>query len=81
MRLLRLILVVGAASIAASTASAQNNKAITKLEAARAQRPNDAAVARSLGIAYYKAGKFAEARPVLEQADRRRARPSAGHSR
>jgi tetratricopeptide (TPR) repeat protein len=71
MRLLRLILVAGAASMAAvSTASAQNNKGIAKLEAQRAQRPNDAAVARSLGIAYYKAGKYAEARPVLEQAVR-----------
>lgn len=71
MRLFRLILVVGAASIAAvSTASAQNTKGITRLEAQRAQRPNDAAVARSLGIAYYKAGKYTEARPVLEQAVR-----------
>ena len=76
MRLLRLVLAIGVASLAAASAASaqrsaqQNNRGIARLEAARAQRPNDAAVARSLGIAYYKAGKFAEARPVLEQAVR-----------
>jgi tetratricopeptide (TPR) repeat protein len=71
MRSLRLVLAATVASLAiVPAASAQNTKGIAKLEAARAARPNDAAVARSLGIAYYKAGKFAEARPVLEQAVR-----------
>ena len=71
MRLLRFVLVVGVASLAsASAASAQANKGIARLEAARAARPNDAAVARSLGIAYYKAARYKEARPVLEQAVR-----------
>lgn len=71
MRSLRLVLAACVASLAlAPAASAQNTKGIARLEAARASRPNDPAVARSLGIAYYKAGKFAEARPVLEQAVR-----------
>jgi TolB-like protein len=43
---------------------------IAKLEKARASRPNDAGVARSLGIAYYKANRFADARPLLDQAAR-----------
>jgi tetratricopeptide (TPR) repeat protein len=71
MRSLRLVLAATVATLAiVPSASAQNTKGIAKLEAARAARPNDAAVARSLGIAYYKAGKFADARPVLEQAVR-----------
>jgi len=71
MRFLRFVVAAGVATLAiAPPASAQNPKAIAKLEAARAARPNDAAVARSLGIAYYKAGKFSEARAVLDQAVR-----------
>lgn len=71
MRSLRLVLAAAVAALVfVPAASAQNNKGIAKLEAARAARPNDAAVARSLGIAYYKQGKYAEARPVLEQAVR-----------
>src|SRR5690349_348556 len=71
MRSLRLVIAAALATLAVvPAASAQNPKAIAKLEAARAARPNDAAVARSLGIAYYKQGKYSEARPVLEQAVR-----------
>jgi tetratricopeptide (TPR) repeat protein len=71
MRSLRFVIAAALATLAVvPAASAQNPKAIAKLEAARAARPNDAAVARSLGIAYYKQGKYAEARPVLEQAVR-----------
>lgn len=43
---------------------------IARLERAHASRPNDAAVVRSLGIAYYKAGRFADARKQLDQAVR-----------
>ena len=69
MRSIRLSLAVIVASlVAASTASAQNEKAIARLEAARAARPNDPAVARSLGIALYKRSKFTEARPHLDHA-------------
>ncbi len=35
-----------------------NAGGVARLERARASRPNDAAVARSLGIAYYKAGRY-----------------------
>lgn len=69
MRSLRLVLVaVVAAILIPSVSPAQNAAAIARLEKARAARPNDAAVARSLGIAYYKQGKFTEARTHLDQA-------------
>ena len=71
MRFPRLSLVVLVASLVApSPASAQNDRALARLESARAARPNDPAVARSLGIALYKQGKFTEARPHLEHAVR-----------
>lgn len=69
MRSLRLVCVALAAAILIpSVAPAQNAAAIARLEKARAARPNDAAVARSLGIAYYKQGKYTEARTHLDQA-------------
>jgi tetratricopeptide (TPR) repeat protein len=43
---------------------------LTRLEKSRASRPNDAAVARSLGIAYYKAERYTNARTHLDQAVR-----------
>ena len=71
MRSLRLVLVATvAALLIPSVSTAQNAAAIARLEKARAARPNDAAVARSLGIAYYKQGKFTEARTHLDQAVR-----------
>ena len=71
MRSLRLVLVaVMAALLIPSVMPAQNAAAIARLEKARAARPNDAAVARSLGIAYYKQGKYTEARTHLDQAVR-----------
>ena len=69
MRSLRLVLVaLVAACRIPSVSSAQNAAAIARLEKARAARPNDAAVARSLGIAYYKQAKYTEARTHLDQA-------------
>src|SRR5205823_6011600 len=47
-----------------------NATGVARLERARASRPNDPAVARSLGIAYYKAGRFADARKQLDEAVR-----------
>jgi tetratricopeptide (TPR) repeat protein len=47
-----------------------NATGMARLERARAARPKDPAVARSLGIAYYKAGRFADARKQLEEAMR-----------
>src|SRR5687767_4226119 len=42
--------------------------AVARLEAERAAKPNNAGVLRALGIVYYKAGRFADASRVLEQA-------------
>ena len=42
--------------------------AVTRLEAERTAKPNNAGVLRALGIVYYKAGRFADASRVLEQA-------------
>ena len=41
---------------------------VTRLEAERTAKPNNAGVLRALGIVYYKAGRFADAYRVLEQA-------------
>lgn len=72
MHSLRLALAAGVAALTVGCASSRQPSAggVARLEQARAARPNDAAVARSLGIAYYKQGKYTEARPVLEQAVR-----------
>src|SRR5262245_59269568 len=43
---------------------------VTKLEKAQAKKPQDPAIARALGIAYYKNERYAEARPHLETAVR-----------
>jgi len=42
--------------------------AVARLEAERTAKPNNAGVLRALGIVYYKAGRFADASRVLEQA-------------
>jgi tetratricopeptide (TPR) repeat protein len=70
MRLVRSLVVVGLAALAAgcATSGQMNAGGVARLEKSRASRPNDAAVARSLGIAYYKSGKFAEARAQLDHA-------------
>lgn len=59
-----LALLVGAAT----SARAQTPEAIARLEAARTAEPENVAALRSLGIAYYKKDRFAEASTVLEQA-------------
>ena len=58
-----------AAGACASTGAARGD-GIARLESARAARPADAAVARSLGIAYYKAGRYDDARKHLDAAAR-----------
>ncbi|HEX7937560.1 MAG TPA: hypothetical protein VF483_01140, partial [Gemmatimonadaceae bacterium] len=70
MRRLGFLVVAGFLVLVSARASfAQaGNDAIARLEKARAKRPNDPAVARSLGIAYYKAEKYPEARSNLETA-------------
>lgn len=44
--------------------------AIQRLEAARTANPNSVAALRALGVAYYKADRFADARAVLDHARR-----------
>jgi TolB-like protein len=53
---------------ACASAGRTSGSGLTRLEQARAARPSDAAVARSLGIAYYKAGRFDDARRQLDSA-------------
>jgi len=72
MRFVRSLIVIGFTAIAAGCASSGQVSAdgITRLERARASRPNDAGVARQLGIAYYKANRLADARTQLTNAAR-----------
>jgi tetratricopeptide (TPR) repeat protein len=72
MRRIGSFVVAGAVVFAAGCASSGQvgGDAVARLEKARQERPNNAAVARSLGIAYYKAEKYAEARTNLETATR-----------
>jgi tetratricopeptide (TPR) repeat protein len=69
---LRSLVAVGSAAFAVGCASSGqlNADGVSRLERARASRPNDPAVARSLGIAYYKARRYDEARKQLDQAVR-----------
>lgn len=53
---------------AATGSGASGGDAVTRLEAERTKKPDNAGVLRALGIVYYKAGRFADAARVLEQA-------------
>ncbi len=68
----RSMIVIGVTALAAgcATSGQMNADGVARLERARAARPADPAIARSLGIAYYKAGKYALARTHLSQAVR-----------
>jgi TolB-like protein len=70
MRSLRPLLSLALAFSVTACASAgrSSGSGLTRLEQARAARPADAAIARSLGIAYYKAGRFDDARKQLDTA-------------
>lgn len=74
MRLYRCVMAVGFTALATACASSGQVRGgadgVARLERSRAARPADPAVARSLGIAYYKAGRYADARPHLETAVR-----------
>ncbi|MFL5579254.1 MAG: tetratricopeptide repeat protein [Gemmatimonadaceae bacterium] len=60
---------LAAAAIAPAPARAQRAADnIARLERAQRSSPRNAAVLRTLGIAYYRAGRYADARPVLEKA-------------
>ncbi len=69
---IRSLTVVGVAILALGCASSgqMNASGVARLEKARTARPNDPAVARSLGIAYYKSGKLVDARKNLSEAVR-----------
>jgi tetratricopeptide (TPR) repeat protein len=62
-------LVMLACSAAVVSLPAQQT-AVQKLEAARTANPNSIAALRALGVAYYKANRFADARTVLDHARR-----------
>jgi TolB-like protein len=80
MRLIRSIVAAGAvaAAVGCATSGQVSAGGVARLEKSRAARPNDAAVARSLGIAYYKQNKFTEARTHLEQAVKMDPRDGSG---
>lgn len=79
MRIARPLVALLLCSLAAVPSAAQGNRdAIARLEAARARTPESASALRALGVAYYKAQRYADARPVLDQA--RRLAPKDGIS-
>jgi tetratricopeptide (TPR) repeat protein len=77
--LVRSFVAVGVAAFitACATSGQVSADGVARLERARAARPNDAAVLRSLGIAYYKSNKLPEARARLDQAVRLNPRDGA----
>ena len=58
------------APLGAQGAGPRAGDAITKLERARTANPSSVAALRALGVAYFKADRFADARTVLDQARR-----------
>lgn len=70
MRRICSLVMVGLVALATPLAGQDTDAATAKLEKSRLARPNNPAVARSLGITYYKADKLAEARTHLEAAVR-----------
>lgn len=67
MRLNRILMVLGLLAVAVPAAEAQRDP-IARLEAARTANPRNVAALRALGVAYFKANRFADARTVLDQA-------------
>jgi len=72
MRSFRSIFAIGltALSVGCATSGQMSADGVKRLERARSARPSDAAIARSLGIAYYRAGKYPQARTHLTEAVR-----------
>jgi TolB-like protein len=73
-RLAVLLLLAGCAGGGALRVSDITPEAIPALEQARAQHPGDAATLTRLGVAYFKADRFADARQTLDSAVARDAR-------
>jgi tetratricopeptide (TPR) repeat protein len=67
-RKLALLLALGAWAIPAAAQQKPNDKVQEKLAQKLAANPGSAAANRDLGVWYYKAGRFSEARVPLEQA-------------
>ncbi len=70
MRIVRIVLALSLLTAVAPPLAAQGADAIAKLEAARDRRPQNVAALRALGVAYYKAKRYSDARTVLDQARR-----------
>jgi cytochrome c-type biogenesis protein CcmH/NrfG len=70
MRSTRVLIVCALFALAAPAVEAQQRDPIARLEAARAANPRNVAALRALGVAYYKANRFADASSVLDQARR-----------
>jgi TolB-like protein/thioredoxin-like negative regulator of GroEL len=68
MRIVRPLLALVLLALAAPTLGAERADAISRLEQARTRNPQSVAALRALGVAYFKANRFAEARTVLDQA-------------
>jgi TolB-like protein len=64
------LLALSLALTACATGGPRAGDAVSRLEAARAQAPNSPETNRALGIAYYNAGRYPEARATLETAAR-----------
>src|ERR1035437_640732 len=67
-RRVALVLALGAWALPAAAQQKANDNIQAKLAKEAAANPSSVAANRSLGIWYYKAGRFAEARVPLEQA-------------
>ncbi len=71
MRRVRTFAMAAAAAFVAACATARGGgENITRLEQQRSARPGSESVLRSLGIAYFKANRFADARTVLDEASK-----------
>ncbi len=68
MRNVRPFLALVLLSLAAPVAEAQRTDNVARLETARAANPRSVAALRALGVAYFKANRFPDARVVLDQA-------------
>lgn len=68
MRHTRFVFVAFLLAVAAPAAAAQGSDAVARLEARRDANPRNVAALRALGVAYFKAERFADARSVLDQA-------------
>ncbi len=71
MRIARSFVILAAAMLSAACATTRGGRGgenVARLERARREKPSSEPVARALGIAYYKADRFSDARAALEQA-------------